>query len=449
MAEAGGSPIHSRGSNAEVYKEQVPDGLSPIMERSAQVTLPPLASLTEMDGYGDSLYSTSASPKSQTSPILHLSRMESMRARDDWFLRSRDREVAGRSASISNDWDRRMSQREDYLSPRLRQVHEFDHLRTSRSPSNWWVKAMDHLPSLMEMHPRQASMLQRSPDAWRHGKTDRGLRSHSSADLRSLGRLPWSMQDRSMSSMPALRGPKSRRPPTKENDAQHPSTSEPPSLSYGHSTQFPFNAPDADGPLNDQRYFRRSLPDTYASANLRAQDTSSASFSESSQLGYGDNYEQNSANPQPTDSTRMSGVASKKRAVPSTFLDPIHNKDSAPKSSKTSRSSYRTNHSANHVCQVCQATATPEWRKGPSGPRTLCNACGLLYAKICRKKEQDAIAVALSNGRESDDARKEVAEELLQPDCRAEILEALRNGVRVNANAKQNRLGLLPPSKNA
>ncbi|CEG78757.1 Putative GATA zinc finger domain-containing protein 10 [Rhizopus microsporus] len=28
-------------------------------------------------------------------------------------------------------------------------------------------------------------------------------------------------------------------------------------------------------------------------------------------------------------------------------------------------------------CHSCQSTETPEWRKGPLGPRTLCNACGL------------------------------------------------------------------------
>lgn len=32
-------------------------------------------------------------------------------------------------------------------------------------------------------------------------------------------------------------------------------------------------------------------------------------------------------------------------------------------------------------CLGCDAVETPEWRKGPMGNRTLCNACGLLYAK--------------------------------------------------------------------
>lgn len=27
------------------------------------------------------------------------------------------------------------------------------------------------------------------------------------------------------------------------------------------------------------------------------------------------------------------------------------------------------------VCRGCGATETPEWRRGPLGPRTLCNAC--------------------------------------------------------------------------
>ncbi|KAE8246893.1 hypothetical protein A4X13_0g5584 [Tilletia indica] len=37
-------------------------------------------------------------------------------------------------------------------------------------------------------------------------------------------------------------------------------------------------------------------------------------------------------------------------------------------------------------CLGCGATETPEWRRGPIGPRTLCNACGLLFAKMKRKK---------------------------------------------------------------
>lgn len=37
-------------------------------------------------------------------------------------------------------------------------------------------------------------------------------------------------------------------------------------------------------------------------------------------------------------------------------------------------------------CSTCQTTTTPEWRRGPSGPRTLCNACGLAWAKMVRNR---------------------------------------------------------------
>ncbi|KXS09899.1 hypothetical protein M427DRAFT_149316 [Gonapodya prolifera JEL478] len=34
-----------------------------------------------------------------------------------------------------------------------------------------------------------------------------------------------------------------------------------------------------------------------------------------------------------------------------------------------------------HGCEECGITSSPEWRKGPSGMKTLCNACGLRYAR--------------------------------------------------------------------
>ncbi|KAA8914348.1 hypothetical protein TRICI_002945 [Trichomonascus ciferrii] len=38
-------------------------------------------------------------------------------------------------------------------------------------------------------------------------------------------------------------------------------------------------------------------------------------------------------------------------------------------------------------CDECGAVESPEWRKGPKGPKTLCNACGLRWAKKTRKEE--------------------------------------------------------------
>ncbi|KAG6494220.1 hypothetical protein ZIOFF_049239 [Zingiber officinale] len=32
-------------------------------------------------------------------------------------------------------------------------------------------------------------------------------------------------------------------------------------------------------------------------------------------------------------------------------------------------------------CEYCRTTTTPLWRAGPSGPKSLCNACGIRYRK--------------------------------------------------------------------
>ncbi|GAN04588.1 cutinase gene palindrome-binding protein [Mucor ambiguus] len=40
-----------------------------------------------------------------------------------------------------------------------------------------------------------------------------------------------------------------------------------------------------------------------------------------------------------------------------------------------------------YVCSDCGTTASPEWRKGPHGPKTLCNACGLRWAKKNKKRD--------------------------------------------------------------
>ncbi|KAL4811264.1 hypothetical protein BDV18DRAFT_128997 [Aspergillus unguis] len=41
-----------------------------------------------------------------------------------------------------------------------------------------------------------------------------------------------------------------------------------------------------------------------------------------------------------------------------------------------------------YKCADCGTSDSPEWRKGPDGPKTLCNACGLRWAKL-EKKRQD------------------------------------------------------------
>ncbi|KAH9975810.1 hypothetical protein BGW80DRAFT_65109 [Lactifluus volemus] len=61
------------------------------------------------------------------------------------------------------------------------------------------------------------------------------------------------------------------------------------------------------------------------------------------------------------------------------------------------------------TCLGCNATSTPEWRRGPLGPRTLCNACGLVYAKLIKKRKRDAARRAANtqdtnDGAAADDA---------------------------------------------
>ncbi|KAH8695006.1 hypothetical protein BGW36DRAFT_428901 [Talaromyces proteolyticus] len=48
-------------------------------------------------------------------------------------------------------------------------------------------------------------------------------------------------------------------------------------------------------------------------------------------------------------------------------------------------------------CHSCNRAETPEWRRGPDGARTLCNACGLHYAKLTRKMGATKAAALGSN----------------------------------------------------
>ncbi|KAJ5183548.1 hypothetical protein N7492_001164 [Penicillium capsulatum] len=43
-----------------------------------------------------------------------------------------------------------------------------------------------------------------------------------------------------------------------------------------------------------------------------------------------------------------------------------------------------------HVCSDCGTADSPEWRKGPDGPKTLCNACGLRWSKKEKKRQESA-----------------------------------------------------------
>ncbi|KAJ5819708.1 hypothetical protein N7474_005299 [Penicillium riverlandense] len=44
--------------------------------------------------------------------------------------------------------------------------------------------------------------------------------------------------------------------------------------------------------------------------------------------------------------------------------------------------------SVEKACAICRTKNTPEWRRGPSGDRDLCNSCGLRWAKQNRSQQQ-------------------------------------------------------------
>ncbi|KAG7448235.1 uncharacterized protein BT62DRAFT_930327 [Guyanagaster necrorhizus] len=58
----------------------------------------------------------------------------------------------------------------------------------------------------------------------------------------------------------------------------------------------------------------------------------------------------------------------------------------------------KTHGSERYVCVTCGRTDSPEWRKGPLGPKTLCNACGLRWAKSVRKSDDILTTDAAAGG---------------------------------------------------
>merc|ERR1712072_50492 len=52
-----------------------------------------------------------------------------------------------------------------------------------------------------------------------------------------------------------------------------------------------------------------------------------------------------------------------------------------PPANKKSKSRRPAADDNNYVCHDCGTADSPEWRRGPLGPKTLCNACGLRWAK--------------------------------------------------------------------
>ena len=69
------------------------------------------------------------------------------------------------------------------------------------------------------------------------------------------------------------------------------------------------------------------------------------------------------------------------------------------KSSPTSSSPRRVQSQKILSCTHCGSNLTPEWRRGPDGDKSLCNACGLFYSKLIRKYHSPNIAGSIMNER--------------------------------------------------
>ncbi|KAF5357959.1 hypothetical protein D9756_001458 [Leucocoprinus leucothites] len=61
-----------------------------------------------------------------------------------------------------------------------------------------------------------------------------------------------------------------------------------------------------------------------------------------------------------------------------------------PEDSSRKKKLKKSHGTEQYVCRKCGRTDSPEWRKGPDGPKTLCNACGLRWAKQMRKFDEPA-----------------------------------------------------------
>ncbi|CAO3651752.1 unnamed protein product [Mucor hiemalis] len=70
--------------------------------------------------------------------------------------------------------------------------------------------------------------------------------------------------------------------------------------------------------------------------------------------------------------------------------DNLTQRNRTPDQPRSGKKKQRMNPSSEEakICSDCGTTEAPEWRRGPNGPKTLCNACGLRWSKSKKKMEQ-------------------------------------------------------------
>lgn len=59
-------------------------------------------------------------------------------------------------------------------------------------------------------------------------------------------------------------------------------------------------------------------------------------------------------------------------------------------------------------CVECGATQTPQWREGPAGPKTLCNACGVRFNRLRSSGKRSGSGGGVSTGQRQQGARPKV-----------------------------------------
>jgi hypothetical protein len=63
-----------------------------------------------------------------------------------------------------------------------------------------------------------------------------------------------------------------------------------------------------------------------------------------------------------------------------------------------------------HVCVTCGRTDSPEWRKGPLGPKTLCNVS--CFPRLVSAAEADSIGLWFEMGKEEQHGAESKGEEI-------------------------------------
>ncbi|CCK70474.1 Gat2p KNAG_0E02120 [Huiozyma naganishii CBS 8797] len=81
---------------------------------------------------------------------------------------------------------------------------------------------------------------------------------------------------------------------------------------------------------------------------------------------------------------RKSSAKNPNRNINSELTDLVAGSERIQQPPTTGPQRYRSQAVPFIKCKHCQETETPEWRRGPYGNRSLCNACGLYYRKLIK-----------------------------------------------------------------